>query len=365
MESFHWEDYFETGLQEVDKQHFELVTLINRFGEAVAENEVVVEVAEQLFLDLQAYSQFHFREEELMMEREGISPEFLVRHKKVHAEFIGKVTVMYKDIDFFNGESARPLLRFLMHWLVYHILGMDQNMARQITAIKSGVSAEQAYLNEGKENNCATEALLNALGSMFQQVSDRNKKLEELNKTLEKKVSERTLDLQEANESLQIISITDTLTSLPNRRFAMTHLHSLWSNKEEYPISCMMIDADYFKQVNDSYGHAAGDLVLIELSKALKRSLRNDDVVCRLGGDEFLVICSKTDQSGAHLVAKQLLAEVQRLSIPVGDSHWLGSVSIGIATQIDETADVEELIKHADKGVYLSKEAGRNCIKIA
>ena len=116
------------------------------------------------------------------------------------------------------------LLDFLMHWLAYHILGMDQNMARQVLARLRGSTSTEAYAAEEKASAGKTEPLLTALTGLVQQISIRNQQLYELTVSLEQKMEERTRQLHEANEQLQELALTDTLTGLPNRRQAMRQL---------------------------------------------------------------------------------------------------------------------------------------------
>jgi diguanylate cyclase (GGDEF)-like protein len=238
---------------------------------------------------------------------------------------------MHDETFFDDPASLHLLLDFLIHWLVYHILGMGQNMARQIIAIKNGSSARKALQMSGNEVHYATETLLEALNNLFQQLSDRNKELHQLNRTLELKVKQRTQELQEANQHLEQLALTDVLTGLPNRRYAMSCLSELWEKAQQQgpPLSCLMIDADYFKEVNDKYGHDAGDKVLIELAQELQQTLRNDDIVCRLGGDEFMVICENTDFAGAKHLAGLLCRNIAEFKVEVAGGSWLGSVSIG------------------------------------
>ncbi len=365
MESFRWDTYFVTGLAEVDQQHFHLVGLINKFGNLLAQNELSLKDIETVFQELQEYTIYHFQEEETLMEKAGIDARFYSQHIKAHLDFLLKITVMHDEISVENLTASRDLLNFLTHWLVYHILGMDQNMARQLAAIKKGSTAEQAFQAESTEVDSATEALLSALSSLFKQVSERNKELHQLNQTLEMKVAKRTQALQEANQHLKQLAVTDALTNLPNRRYAMSHLTALWKKAQQKnkPLSCLVIDADHFKVVNDTYGHDAGDKVLIELSQQLQQTLRNDDIVCRLGGDEFLVICENTDFAGAKHIAQLLCDAVAELKVQIGEGTWCGSVSIGVASKQDNMQQVEKLIKMADQGVYLAKKAGKNCVK--
>ena len=167
-----------------------------------------------------------------------------------------------------------------------------------------------------------------------------------LNSSLEEKVAKRTEELLIANQHLEEVSLTDVLTKLPNRRHAMRRLVHLWqeSNKNNTDLSCIMIDADYFKTINDNYGHDAGDKVLIELAHTLNTALRTDDTVCRLGGDEFLVICPCTDQAGAKQVAESLYQKVSNLNVLVGEGSWHGSISVGVATKTINIASYEDLL---------------------
>lgn len=126
------------------------------------------------------------------------------------------------------------------------------------------------------------------------------------------------------------------------------------------PPACMMIDADGFKATNDNCGHDAGDAVLRQLSRRSLHAVRTDDVVCRLGGDEFLVIRTKTPLEGAPGQAEQLRREVAALRAPAGKGEWRGSGSIGVAVRGATMKGFEDLIKLADEGAYRAKREGRN-----
>ena len=126
-----------------------------------------------------------------------------------------------------------------------------------------------------------------------------------------------------------------------------------------------MVDADGFKAVNDRHGHDAGDVVLCTLARELQHGVRTDDVVCRLGGDEFFVICPATDGDGARTVAEHLRETVSALRVAAGAGVWHGSISVGIGSRQPAMGGYEELIKAADQGVYAAKRAGRNCVRTA
>ena len=164
------------------------------------------------------------------------------------------------------------------------------------------------------------------------------------------------------NKQLEELSLTDSLTKLPNRRCAIRKLKAYWqeSTHNNEPLVCIMIDVDYFKQVNDSAGHDAGDRLLTELSQTLADSFRSDDVVCRLGGDEFFVICPNTDAQGGVHIAELTRHKVNQMLVPVGESVWRGSISVGVAQRTDAMIDYNDLIKAADEAVYQSKSEGRN-----
>ncbi len=361
MESFHWDEHFTTGLLEVDNQHHRLVDMVNEFGDLLAQDTLVHKDIESIFTELAEYSVTHFRDEEILMHEVGVDQRHIDHHIHEHQQFLHEVSSMYADISPENTKTTKYLLDFLTHWLAYHILGLDQNMARQIKEIRSGKSALDAFEKDSSEDDNAREALVVALNSLFAQVSERNKELVELNKSLEKKVAERTKELSDANEHLETLSLTDVLTGLPNRRHAMLYLSQLWKNalKTDSHLVCMMIDADHFKEVNDTYGHDAGDEVLQTVSKTLLHSLRNDDIVCRLGGDEFLVICPNTDLKGGMQIAELARQKISKLKLPT----WNSSISVGVASKTTDINDFETLIKRSDEGVYLCKKDGKNCVR--
>lgn len=368
MDAFQWNSCFVTGLTDVDEQHHRLVDAINQFGEMVMRPESAsIAELESVFVKLADYTQYHFTQEESMMTAIGLDARHIKGHRQSHANFIDEVTQLHGGISANTKEAAKSLLQFLTHWLAYHILGSDQIMAKQIASVRSGIRPEVAYLTDATTIDPATESLLSALNGLFEQVSHRNRELVQLNKTLEARVVERTAALTDANQQLDDIANTDTLTGLPNRRYAMRSFSLAWDAavRDETPIACMMIDADGFKLVNDIYGHDAGDTVLCALSTQLLHTMRTDDIVCRLGGDEFLVICAGTPLDGAMKLAESIRAKVGALRVPVGQGEWCGSVSVGVAARTQTTRGVEDLMKMADLGVYVAKRNGRNCVAIS
>ncbi len=368
MEAFHWNPCFVTGLTEVDAQHHRLVDIINQFGSLVMrQEETSVAELETVFAELASYAEYHFAEEEGLMMAMRLDAHHVEQHRQSHRGFLEEVTQMHGGVGASNGTAARALLQFLTHWLAYHILGSDQDMARQIASIQAGGGPEDARLAETPNKDAATDTLLNALNGLFQQVSERNRELVQLNKTLEARVEERTQALTIANQQLEELANTDTLTGLPNRRYAMRSFAREWDAgvRDGTPLACMVIDADGFKVINDTHGHDAGDVVLRALSKQLQHAVRTDDIVCRLGGDEFLIICAGTPMEGAMILAESIRREVAALRVPAGAGEWRGSISVGVAARTAAMKGLDDLLKAADLGLYVAKRNGRNCVAAA
>ena len=366
MAAFNWTEHFVTGLGPVDGQHRHLIQMINHFGESLSDNALDLQAMETVLKELADYAHYHFADEEELMCKVGVDPRHLKLHRQEHAGFFEGVTRQAEKVDPDDADAAKSLLAFLVHWLAYHILVQDQNMARQIAAIRGGSTPAEAYEQQQREAASETEPLVATLTGLFEQVSQQNRQLLQLNQDLEQKVAERTRALSDANRQLEELAATDSLTGLPNRRHAMQRLRQLWCEAEIKggSICCLMVDADGFKQINDSHGHDAGDAVLQQLALTLSHAVRTDDVVCRLGGDEFLVICPNTTADGALHLGERIRSAVDALRVPAGNGEWQGSVSVGVGAKTSEMAKVEELIKAADDAVYMAKRDGRNCVRV-
>lgn len=167
MHSFQWGEKYLTGLRDVDDQHQKLVDMLNEFGDLLTQNELKITDIEALFVKLADYAQYHFQDEERLMLESGIDGRHFQFHKNNHDSFIQQVFTMCAELSSTPVAGSRQLLDFLINWLAYHILGVDQNMARQLAAIKSGISAEAAYLAEEKSRSESTVPLLAALTGLF------------------------------------------------------------------------------------------------------------------------------------------------------------------------------------------------------
>ncbi|MBR6627986.1 MAG: diguanylate cyclase [Lachnospiraceae bacterium] len=154
----------------------------------------------------------------------------------------------------------------------------------------------------------------------------------------------------------------DTLTQLYNRRFANRKLKEIMSKSLQNgtPFSIAMGDIDYFKKINDTYGHDGGDIVLQKISEVLRNKMRLHGFVARWGGEEFFFVFDHEDGEASCQVLTELLQEIRELEIPYGEQHIKVTMTFGIACMA--TDDMDALIKIADEKLYAGKEAGRNRI---
>jgi two-component system cell cycle response regulator len=162
---------------------------------------------------------------------------------------------------------------------------------------------------------------------------------------------------------LEAMAYYDELTGVANRRFAVRQLRALLSRarRHDQELSVVLLDADRFKSLNDRHGHGAGDDVLRGLADRLRSRVREEDVVARFGGEEFLVILPDTGASGAATAAEDLRAAVAAQPFSVGRFALRLTVSAGWATWRGES--LERFVARADRGLYAAKEAGRDCVR--
>lgn len=166
---------------------------------------------------------------------------------------------------------------------------------------------------------------------------------------------------------LRAAALTDTLTELPNRRYAMKRLKQEWetARRTNRPLSVILCDIDRFKLVNDDYGHDTGDVVLRDVAHTLLAHGRASDVLCRLGGEEFLVINVATDVETSEKAAERLRAAVGRHRIQHGDFNRAVTLSLGVAQMTAEMGSIDDLIKASDEALYVAKESGRDRVCVA
>jgi len=180
-----------------------------------------------------------------------------------------------------------------------------------------------------------------------------------------RELSDRTRELEETQGQLRLLAMTDPLTEISNRRHFMSQISEEIERTKRFgdPFSLMMIDIDNLKEVNDTYGHEAGDEVLRTFAKYCQTRLRSIDRLARFGGDEFIVLLVQTGWKKAKEVAERLVSEIQGLEMQIEKESIHITVSIGLTTII-EGSTIEGLIKRADKALYEAKNGGRNQVAI-
>lgn len=206
----------------------------------------------------------------------------------------------------------------------------------------------------------------NTIGIMHLYFGSSEVEIDEITEQLAFSVAEH-LGLALANLSLQeklrSQALSDPLTGLFNRRFFEQKLteHAMNSATSEQPLSLLMLDLDHFKRFNDNFGHDAGDFVLKEISALLKRSVGDDEIACRLGGEELAVLLPQSNMKQATEFANTLCEAVRSLHLEhKGLSLGQLGVSIGVSTYPKPSSDMESLIKMADQALYMAKDLGRS-----
>lgn len=175
--------------------------------------------------------------------------------------------------------------------------------------------------------------------------------------------------IQDMIRELRLIALTDPMTKLYNRRYfnaISTHFLAL-AKREKRPLSIIMLDIDKFKKINDTYGHQVGDKVIIRLASLLTYNQRKSDVVCRFGGEEFVMLLPNTSKLEAKKLAENIRKRVEADSIPLNSNKTINfTVSIGVSeVDLYNDTDIEKAIRQADDALYQAKESGRNKVEVA
>jgi diguanylate cyclase (GGDEF)-like protein len=204
--------------------------------------------------------------------------------------------------------------------------------------------------------------LQRAKESLEHRVAERTRDLQALNEQMAREIAERA----ELQAELAKAARTDPLTGLLNRRAMFEHLeHELARcRRSGSPFVVLLGDVDHFKQINDTYGHDVGDRVLARLAEKLKRSLRNEDLVARWGGEEFLALLPDTRIAGGMTTAEKVRRNVESERFDENGKAISLSFSFGVA-EIDPEGSLTACIQRADRALYQAKQAGRNRVVAA
>ncbi len=254
------------------------------------------------------------------------------------------------------------LLFIAFAWALGHFFSRPiKHLAQAAERIAQG--DETASL-EVSARSVELQQLSLSLVHMSSTLLERKYALEASNRNLEGLVAERTAALEEANQALAVLARKDALTGLPNRLEANERLRQeyLQMKRHGQPYALMMLDIDFFKKVNDTYGHPAGDEVLRQVARLLMQSLRESDFVARVGGEEFLVILPRTELAQAVAVAEKIRTTVQDHTI---ETVGQVTLSIGVVMASPDQGNEEVAVHEADALLYQAKQGGRNRVSCA
>ena len=217
-------------------------------------------------------------------------------------------------------------------------------------------------ISEGDSNARLVRGLEIGINDYLMRPIDKNELLARVRTQIRKKrYTERLRD----NVQLSIeMAITDPLTGLYNRRYMESHLGSLLEQavSRKKPLTVLVLDIDYFKAINDTHGHDAGDDVLREFSFRIKKSIRGIDLACRYGGEEFVIVMPETDLHVAGMVAERLRRSIagEPFAVNKGANRIEVTISIGLSTLENKGEPVADVLKRADTALYRAKHDGRN-----
>lgn len=186
--------------------------------------------------------------------------------------------------------------------------------------------------------------------------------LQQANETLETQLAEN----RELHRQLEEEAIRDPLTNLFNRRYFLESLTRELSraHRETYPVTLMMLDIDHFKELNDSHGHSVGDQVLVEVSQRLCAGMRKEDVVCRWGGEEFLIMMPGLSLADAHVRIMSWRRDHSPMAVQLPGLSLAISFSSGLATAPHHGTTTDDVINATDKALYEAKTNGRNQVRL-
>ncbi len=292
---------------------------------------------------------------------------------------IAKIIESQYELSYIIPMIGEMIDRFLSSHLIYIFIKQDKDYK----LVWPNACKEETVYKLIKKINLKTEYILsedskigvfpliseNTILGVIAAYSNIEKLLQKDIDYLVQLTRQSGLTIQRANVYAEVLQYAtlDALTGLNNRRQFEIRLKQEVSNSQRNntPLCGMMIDIDYFKKVNDTYGHAAGDCILKNVSELIKNELREYDIACRYGGEEFFIILPQTKLSEAAAVAQRLRKVIEEAKINIKDSGAVGvsyikiTVSIGVCSY-SEDLNEDSFVQKADKALYEAKTKGRN-----
>jgi two-component system cell cycle response regulator len=234
-------------------------------------------------------------------------------------------------------------------------------LCSQLRSLPEGRNVPILVISDGDPTRL-TKALEMGVNDYLTRPVDKNELVARVRTQLRKK---RYADRLRDNVQLGLeMAITDQLTGLSNRRYMSHHLETIFADakKKKRPLSFVIMDIDYFKKVNDTYGHDIGDEVLKEFGSRIAANVRGIDLACRYGGEEFIVAMPDTDIVFAYNIAERLRQSIETTPFKISRAPGKLSItiSVGIAKAEGENDSTDQLLHRADQALYRAKQSGRN-----
>jgi len=274
---------------------------------------------------------------------------------------VSNPTVVVIDADVRKGYQLAGLLRESIDTRIDLVVTVGFGNVDHVG--KMVLSGASAFVVKGKPVDlvAAVRSVSNGSGLLSGEASAPV--LREVRLLYERERS-RNERLERAVHRLQTLSVTDPLTGLKNHGYFFERINEELERARRYqrPLAVIIADIDDFKAINDTYGHMTGDRVLRSLGEAFARDLREVDIACRIGGEEFGFAFPETDLEGAMTVAERMRTAIEKLDIPDAGSVTL---SVGVAVFPTHAENQEELIESADMALYQAKHEGKNCVRAA
>ncbi len=243
---------------------------------------------------------------------------------------------------------------------------IEKHMSSPVQSINKNFSIREAlsFLKEKHFKRVIVvddDGLLSGIISQKELIALTYSKWSSLMKEYQKELRDINTKLQSKNIEYENLASTDALTGLYNRhKFTQLYLSSYESMVQRHnKMSVILLDIDHFKKVNDIFGHNIGDITLVEVSKILLAALRGVDIVCRWGGEEFIILLPTADLNGAILIAQKLHKSVKEVKV---DKVGAITASFGVS-EVREGEEMQDAINRADKALYLAKKSGRDCVR--
>jgi diguanylate cyclase (GGDEF)-like protein/hemerythrin-like metal-binding protein len=363
FEIFPWNENLMIGIEEIDEQHKTIVRLVNKLANSLTQDEEFK--IEDTFNELAEYAEFHFKSEEEIWKKYIKEEDLLITHKNSHDSFLPEVLKLRdKNKDKKFNVIVEEILLFLIRWLAFHIVDEDKRLALILRSLNEGKKISEAIYETDNLMSGSMKNLIDTILSMYDNLSSKTISL-----IREKKARvEAQRELLTINKKLEKLSITDQLTKLYNRRYFddIFQRELDKSKRNKTVLSVILIDIDFFKKLNDTYGHAHGDDVLKTIAKCLREVCkRPNDFAFRVGGEEFTIVITNEDYNCVISLSNILQEKIHKLKIPNKDnglSDYL-TISGGIVSVVPEQKDtIDSIMKLADDRLYKAKETGRNKI---